>query len=435
MNRYLPGLVAVLLAFGLMITPVTAAMNQGRVVVKVLEYPDNYKPDGMWAGLYVAKSGKVYSGLCTHGGSALFYEYDPAAGTNRLIADIGEFMGDRGTGERTHAKIHTKFAEDSQGRIYFATGNQGSGPRQIDPMTWTEKGSHLLRYDPVTAKLEVLGLVVRNFGSYGLVIDNKRNIVYLSCWDNHIHAFDIEKRTSRDLGRVSNWDVNRMIVLDDMGNVYGTCQNWWIWKYDVNSDRLIDLPIQIPHDKTIRPAFQNGHPALDRKQNWRYVEWDQSVRKVYGMECGRSLLFEFDPFDGPYGSTRLVADMALESQIKEHRFPYATLAVGFSPDRKAYYGLVNRAFDYSAQDQETEAMTKTYLLRCDLETGKKENLGEMVSEDGRIVLGLGGCEVASDGKIYFCGAISETNQDKIAGLAAGRDPYSLQLMVWDPSGK
>ena len=143
----------------------------------------------------------------------------------------------------------------------------------------------------------------------------------------------------------------------------------------------------------------------------------KKVRKVYGMECGRSLLFEFDPFDGPYGSTRLVADMALESQIKEHRFPYATLAVGFSPDRRAYYGLVNRAFDYSAEDQETEAMTRTFLLRCDLDTGKKENLGQMVSDDGRIVLGLGGCEVASDGKIYFCGAIAETNQDKVAGLA------------------
>ncbi len=435
MRRYLCRLGAVLLVGGLIVSPVRAAMNQGRVVVTVIEYPDNYKPDGMWAGLYAAESGKIYSGLCTHGGSALFYEYDPATGVNRMIADIGEFMGDKGTGERTHAKIHTRFGEDSQGRIYFATGNQGSGPRQIDPLTWAHKGSHLLRYHPAGGKLEVLGRITRNFGSYGLVIDKKRNIVYLSCWDNHIYAFDIEKRISRDLGRVSNWDVNRMIVLDDLGNLYGTCQNWWIWKYDVSSDRLIDLPLQIPHDDRIRPTFEHGHPALDRKQNWRYVEWDRSVRKVYGIECGRSLLFEFDPFDGPYGSTKLVADMALESQVAENRFPYATLAVGFSPDRKVYYGIVNRTFDYSAQDQETEALTRTYLQRCDLDTGEKENLGEMVSVDGRIVLGLGGCEVARDGKLYFCGAISETNPDKTAGLAAGRDPYSLQLMVWDPSAE
>ena len=435
MSRFFSGLFAVFLVLGLTVGPLRAEEDQGRVVVKILEYPDNYKPNGMWAGLYAAKSGKVYSGLCTHGGSALFYEYDPASGANRLIADIGVFMGDNGTGERTHSKIHTRFAEDNQGRIYFATGNQGSGPSQIDPQPWTEKGSHLLRYDPVAGKLEVLGRITRNFGSYGCVIDNKRNIVYLSCWDNHIYAFDIEKRVSRDLGRVSNWDVNRMIVLDDLGNVYGTSQNWWIWKYDVSSDRLIDLPLQIPHDETILPAFQNGHPALDRRQNWRYVEWDQSARKVYGIECGRSLLFEFDPFDGPCGSTRLVAEMALDSHIKEHRFPYATLAMGLSHDRKVYYGIVNRSFDYGAQDQETEALTKTFLQRCDLDTGEKENLGEMVCQDGRQVLGVGGCEVAGNGKVYFCGAIFETNQDKVAGLAAGQDPYSLQLMVWDPSGK
>src|SRR6185369_15658600 len=109
-------------AFCLLLLPALAApVESGRVVVTVIEYPENYKPDGMWSALYAASSGKVYSGLCTHGGSALFYEYDPAAGGNRLIADIGEFLGDKGTGERTHGKIHTRFAEDNRGRIYFAT--------------------------------------------------------------------------------------------------------------------------------------------------------------------------------------------------------------------------------------------------------------------------------------------------------------------------
>jgi len=435
--RYPPaGLPLILMALVLALSPCRLLASQGRVVVRVIEYPDNYKPDGMWAGLYAAESGKVYSGLCTHGGSALFYEYDPATGINRLIADIGEFLGDKGTGERTHGKIHTRFAEDDQGRIYFATGNQGSGPRQINPLTWTEKGSHLLRYDPSTGKLEDLGRVTRNWGSYGLAIDRKREIAYLSCWNGHIYAFDIKKGKSRDLGRVNNWDVNRMIVVDDQGNLYGTFQDHWIWKYDVEADQIFDLPIQIPHDNTIRVTYRHGHPALDRKQNWRYVQWDPVSRKIYGIECGRSLLFEYDPYAGPYGTVRLIADMALESQIKQHRFPYATLAFGLAvKERKVYYGMVSRTFDYSAQDRETESMTRTYLLSCDLETGKKENLGQMVTTDGRIVLGLGACEVAPDGKVYFCGAITEDNPDKIAGLAAGRDPYSLQLMVWDPSSK
>ena len=377
-------------------------------------------------------AGKVYSGLCTHGGSALFYEYDPAAGGNRLIADIGEFLGDKGTGERTHGKIHTRPAEDNRGRIYFATGNQGSGPRTIDPSTWVNRGSHLLRYDPSNRKLEDLGQVTPNFGSYGLVLDRQRELVYLTCFNSHLYRFDIKQRSSRDLGRVANWDVNRMIAIDGSGNVYGTSENHWIWKYDVESDRLVELPLQIPHDPTIRLNYSSGHPVLDRRQIWRDVEWDPVDKKIYGIECGRSLLFAFNPAEGPHGSVRQLDDMALEMHRRQNRFPYATLAMGLNPGVEIYYATASRSFDYGADDQETEASAGTYLERYDLKTGQKQVLGAMVAPDGRMVLGLGGCQVAKDGKVYFCGALQEPNKNKVAGLAAGRDPYRLQLMVWDP---
>ncbi|MFH1068768.1 MAG: hypothetical protein V1794_04025, partial [Candidatus Glassbacteria bacterium] len=249
----------------------------------------------------------------------------------------------------------------------------------------------------------------------------------------HIFQFDIDRRKSRDLGRVNNWDINRMIAMDDKGNVYGTSDNHWLWKYNVAADRLVELPLQVPNDPTIRLNYDNGHPALDRRQNWRYAEWDPVGRKIYGLECGRSLLFEFDPAAGAYGSIRLLADMALDVHRRENRFPYATLAVGVNPGKAIYYAIVSRAFDYGAQDQETEALTRTFLQRYDLQKGEKETLGAMFSQDGRLVLGLEGCEVAPDGKVYFCGAIEEKNPDKIAGRAAGEDPYSLQLMVWDPA--
>ncbi len=406
--------------------------ESGRVAVTVIEYPENYKPDGMWAALYAASSGKVYSGLCTHGGSALFYEYDPATRVNRLVADIGEFLGDKGSGERTHGKIHTRFAEDKRGRIYFATGNQGSGPRTIDPSTWVARGSHLLRYDPSTQKLEDLGQVTPNFGSYGLVMDREREMVYLTCFDSHLYQFDVNRRSSHDLGRVANWDIDRMIAVDDRGNVYGTSENHWIWKYDAAADRLVELPLQIPHDPTIRLNYVAGHPVLDRRQIWRYVEWDPVDRKIYGIECGRSLLFEFDPASGPHGAVRQLADMALDIHRRQNRFPYATLAMGLNPGKEIYYATASRSFDYGANDQETEAASQTFLEHYDLKTGQKRVLGVMVATDGRAVLGLGGCEVAKDGKVYFCGALQEPNKSKAAGLAAGRDPYRLQLMVWDP---
>ena len=48
----------------LFLTAAMVAINAeegGQVAVKVVEYPGNFKPDGMWAGLYAAASGKVYS--------------------------------------------------------------------------------------------------------------------------------------------------------------------------------------------------------------------------------------------------------------------------------------------------------------------------------------------------------------------------------------
>ena len=405
------------------------------VLVDAKEYPGEFKPDGMWSGLYVASSGKVYSGLCTHGGSALFYEYDPAKGENRLVAEVGRFLGDNGTGERSHSKIHTRFAEDSQGNIYFATGNQGGGPRQIDPMTWVDKGSHIFRYNPADDELVVLGVVAPNWGSYGLVLDKKREIAYLTCLDNHLWSFDLNTKRNRDLGRVNNWDVNRMIAIDDRGNVYGTFINHYIWKYDVEADQLLDLPVQIPFKRDFRQIYNRGRPVMDRRYNWRYAEWVPSLKKLYGIECGRSLLFEYDPNDGKYGSARLVADMALDSQVESGRHPYAPLAVGFGPDNTVYYALVDRVFDYSATEQATVARSSTYLQSFDLETGQKRMLGKLQTRAGLKVLGSGGCEVAADGTVYLCAAVEERDPRRSAGRAAGVEPFRLQLLVWSPGNR
>ena len=423
------------LAAMILVPCLLVAADTKEVRVLAVDYPEGFKPDGMWSGLYAASNGKVYTGLCTHGGSALFYEYDAASGVNRLIAEIGRFLGDNGKGERSHSKIHTRFAEDSGGNIYFATGNQGGGPRQIDPLTWANKGSHLFRYNPAEDELEVLGVIAPNWGSYGLVLDKKRNIAYLTCLDNHLYSFDIKARKSRDLGRIDNWDVNRMIAMDDRGNVYGTFIDHYLWKYDVASDQLLDLPLQIPLKRDHKFIYTGERPVMDRRYNWRYAEWVPSLGKICGMECGRSLLFEYDPYNGKYGTVRLVADMALDSQIQSGNHPYATLAVGFSPDGIVYYAIVDRVFDYSATEQATVARSSTYLESCDLRTGRKQMLGKLVTTKGLGILGSGACEVAADGTVYLCAAVEEPDLDRSAGKAAGVEPFRLQLLVWKPQNR
>jgi hypothetical protein len=114
-----------------------ASSSDQKVIFQSRLFPHNLKEDGFWAAIHAGKDGKVYIGLNTEGGgSAQFYIYDPVTDRIRHRADLSEFLGEKGKAIQTHAKIHTKFCEDEQGRIYFATGNMGAGPNEVDPRTW-----------------------------------------------------------------------------------------------------------------------------------------------------------------------------------------------------------------------------------------------------------------------------------------------------------
>jgi hypothetical protein len=101
----------------------------------------------------------VYAGLCTHAGSIHSYRYDPRSGRVGHIAGMAEFLGQTGRGVRVAGKIHTRFVEDRQGRICFATMCEDSGPTNVDPYSW--EGPHWMRYDPRAGKVENLGSINR----------------------------------------------------------------------------------------------------------------------------------------------------------------------------------------------------------------------------------------------------------------------------------
>ena len=63
--------------------------------------------------------------------------------------------------------------------------------------------------------------------------------------------------------------------------------------------------------------------------------------------------------------------------------PYATLTLTIGHDRKLYYGASGREFDYGGAPGAATAHLVTY----DLKTGKTQDLGEMVLEDGSRVFG------------------------------------------------
>lgn len=408
--------------------------GQKKIILASRSFPKNLKEDGFWAAIHAGRDGKVYIGLNTEGGGATqFYIYDPQTDQIRHRADMSEILGEKGKAIRTHAKIHTKFCEDNEGRIYFATGNMGAGPPEVDPRTWG--GGHWCHYDPRTDTLEDLGLVLAHYGVYGLAIDPIRMKLYGTASNGHFVIFDITTRTTTDRERMHYHarSVARTIVADNKGNVYGTYLPDRIFKYDVETDQLLDLFIQIPSDPYI---FHRTHSIY--KRYMRAGIWDDVNEKIYGAEGGTSYLFEYDPNVGKQGKIRKLAQLLPENQpdlLK--RSHYATLSFTLGKDRKIYYLPIgtlespeeNKGIDFFAW------AGQAHLITYDLQTGQKQDLGRVFVEDGMRVIDFlnrapsGGATTGPDGTIYFCGFVEEKDPQKV-GYTFGKFCARFRLLIY-----
>jgi hypothetical protein len=406
------------------------------IILESRSFPNNLKEDGFWAALHAGRDGKVYIGLNTEGGGAAqFYIYDPQTDRIRHRADMSEFLGEKGKGIRTHAKIHTKICEDSEGRIYFATGNMGAGPPEVDPRTWG--GGHWCCYDPRTDTLEDLGLVLPYNGIYGLTIDPVWMRLYGMSAHGHFLIFDLATRTTEDQGRVNYHprSVARTIVIDDEGNVYGTYLPDRIFKYDVKADRLLDLAIQIPSDPDIFPRTHSIY-----KRYMRVDVWDKVNKKIYGVEGGTSWLFEYDPKVGKEGMVRKLTQLLPENEPDLlRRAHYATLSFTLGKGRTIYYLPIgplespedNKGVDFYA------CAGQAHLITYNLQTGQKQDLGRVFVEDGLRVIDFlngapsGGATTGPDGTVYFCAFVEEKDPQRV-GHTFGRINARFRLLIYRP---
>lgn len=406
------------------------------------------REDSMWSALYGASSGKLYIGLSTHAEAAHFYEFDPQTQSMSHVADLTEFKGERGKGIRTSGKIHCRMGEDAGGRIYFGDFCEDTGPECVDPASY--QGPHWFRYDPGQQRLEALGRINRQWGLLGFLLEPKYQRLYGLAEDGHLYSFDLGRRATTDLGRVDDWDICRTIFCDDQGNVYGSFPIGRIWKYDPAQDRILDLrSTRLPIDPRATPRTMSN-PLIDRKVYWRVIEWDPVERAAYGVVVGDSMLFKFDPHDGPEGSVtplvRLCAERYLDADPR--LIPVATLALTISADHRIYYApVLSVAFDYSGQSWDVaderkftshitgeEAVPQSVLVVYDPATKRRRELGIMRTADGRRVFGLGGaCAGKKDGKIYFVGAIEERDPRLVANKIDNRWPYSMALVSYTPA--
>ncbi len=389
-----------------------------------------HEMDGNWAALLAASDGKVYAGLAYHGSDGHLVYYDSKTGRMHDVGDLTALAGESHLKRGPQSKIHSRFGEGKDGRIYYGT----HGGWWWDYARFATKegypGAHWMAYDPKTNRVEDFGIGPVNEGVNTGAYDPKFHRIYgLTHPRGHFVYYDVAARKAVDKGRVNNFEsICRTLGIDDEGNVYGSFGRGQIFRYDPRNDSLTELGARVPIREK---GISLGRDYHKSESAWRTVVWDNATRKFYGVDESATLLFSFDPKAGPDGEVRSLGHLAIPELAAKREVPYATLSLALGHDRKLYYGAAGREFDYSS----SAGAAAAHLIAYDLKTGRSEDLGAMLLADGRRVLGTNAADTGPDGTIYLVGAIEVRPEAGKPPEAAGRIGnlwYRLALLMYRP---
>ena len=431
---------AAVLAAGVIAAPAPiAGLPSARIKHYGFDGPD--RPAQMWSGLYVGSNDRVYVGLCTHGDAATFYEFDPVTEKMRLLANLTEIAKERGRGVWTTGKIHVQMQE-LDGWIYFGALCEDNGPPAVDFSSY--QGIHWYRAEMATGKVEQLGQITRYWGVLGQTMDKQRRLIYGLAEDGRLYRYHLNDDWTEELGRVDDWDICRTIFADDDGNVYGSWSGGNVWKLDAATGRIIDFDfLKLP---VINQSRTMANPMIDRRGQWRFIEWDPVDQVAYGIVGGSKQLFRFDVRDGPEGKITLLAEMCAPPFRGGDPFkiPPATLALALSQrERKIYFiPVLEGDFDYGAVKLDEKLPdglsgegrpSLSFMVSYDLETRERRDIGLLRTAEGRKAYGSGGARIDSKGRVWFVGAFEERDPARVARPGVGRHPYSMGLGCYEPA--
>jgi hypothetical protein len=255
-------------------------------------------------------------------------------------------------------------------------------------------------------------------------MDKERRIIYGLDELGHLCRYFIDEDYTEDMGRVDNWDICRTIFIDESGNVYGSYSPGRVWKFDVVKDRILDLDfLRLPVSLDSRTM---ANPMLDRRAQWRVIEWDPVDKVAYGIIGGNNMLFKFDVNKGPEGEITPLTLMCAPS-YRDGRYydiPHATLAMTINQkNRKIYYIPVTSGdFDYGLvnlnignEDKKSavpakKTRSRAYMISYDLRTGVREDLGILKPTDGSYPYGMEAAGTDKDGKVWFVGSFEQPEE-------------------------
>jgi hypothetical protein len=342
---------------------------QPAVTVDYRVFPGLAAMDGNWAALLAASDGKVYVGLACHGCSGHLVFYDSKPDKMVDVGDLNSLTGQNGLDIGPQSKIHAKFGEGKDGRIYFAT--HGGFWFNYARFATQEgyPGSHYMAYDPNRGRIQDFGIGPHFEGMNTGAYDPKFNRIYgLTHPRGHFVYYDVGTGAKVDKGRVNNLDsICRTLGIDDEGNVYGSFAAGRIFVYSPRTDAIREMTAQLP---IRQKGISLGRDYGKSETAWRVVVWDKMTKRFYGIDESESALFSFDPFAKPEDAVKRLGSMAIPELATKRDVPYATLSLTIGHDRKLYYAAAAKEFDYGG----SSIAEASHLVTYDLRTGKTEDL-------------------------------------------------------------
>jgi hypothetical protein len=214
----------------------------------------------------------IYASACAEGvpgGVVKITRYDSVNDRLDYILDVAEAIDDPPeSGRLTQCKVHYAFGPSSKdGVMYMAT--HLSAPPYDQPMLhpWkyifddkrAYRGSALLAFDTKTDTTLWWETFMPSEGCRAMVIDEERGTVYgLSCPRDHLVAFDLETRQTRDLGRIGTVN-SQVLILDARHRVWTTNDDGYLVCYDPGDRRIKVSDVQVPSHL---PAQRGWHGNL-----------------------------------------------------------------------------------------------------------------------------------------------------------------------------
>ena len=229
--------------------------------VDALLYPIPLQEEGnlwsQWGDGLIASDGRFWSAIGDHGGPggrSYVYAYDADHRRLELVFDQQKLLGQR-EGDWGFGKIHCRLEELEDGRICWGT-YWGNAP----PEDWEQENElygMVVAADPVSRRLDVLGVLKRPYVIPAAMADTRRGLFYaLPCdrrWQGQGFAvFDLRQGRTVYYGHVDTEASRRFVLVDETGGGAwfsvrpDSSRQVWLARYDAATNTVEERALPLP---------------------------------------------------------------------------------------------------------------------------------------------------------------------------------------------